>query len=172
MAMQTTRVANPEMAAAWDGPDGEHWATHTTHYERASMRHWDRLVSTVVVPATASVVDIGCGTGRSTRDLARIVTSGEVLGLDLSSRMLQHGREAAAAEGLTNVRFEQGDAQVHPFEPTRYDVATSVFGSMFFGDPVAAFRNIRTALRPGATLAPHLARAGPQRVAVRPANGT
>ena len=151
--MMAMRVANEQMAAAWDGPDGEHWATHATHYERASLRHWDRLVETVSIPITASVADVGCGTGRSTRDLARIATEGQVLGLDLSSRMLERGREVAAAEGLTNVSFEQGDAQVHPFQPAAFELVTSVFGAMFFGDPVAAFSNLRTGLRPGATLA-------------------
>lgn len=148
-----TRVANPEMAAAWDGADGDHWTAYADHYERASMRHWQRLVDEVPTAATASAIDVGCGTGRSTRDLARIATAGRVVGVDLSSRMLEHGRATAAAEGLTNVTFEQGDAQVHPFAPAAADLATSAFGAMFFGDPVAAFRNIRSGLRPGATLA-------------------
>jgi SAM-dependent methyltransferase len=76
-----------------------------------------------------------------------------VLGVDLSSRMLEHARAMATAEGLGNVTFEQGDAQVHPFSPAAGDLATSAFGAMFFGDPVAAFCNIRSGLRPGATLA-------------------
>jgi len=151
--METTGVANPEMAAAWDGPEGDHWATHAGYYEQASTRHWDRFVGAVPIPTTASVIDVGCGTGRSTRDLARIATAGEVLGLDLSSRMLERGREVAAAEGLSNITFEQGDAQVYPFRPQSADLVTSVFGAMFFGDPVAAFRNIRAGLRPGGRLA-------------------
>ena len=47
----------------------------------------------------------------------------------------------------------QGDAQVHPFEAAAFDVVLSRFGGMFFGDPVAAFANIGTALRPGGRLA-------------------
>ena len=148
-----TRVANPEMAAAWDGADGDHWTAYADHYEQVSLRHWQRLVDAVPIAATASVIDVGCGTGRSTRDLARIATAGKVVGIDLSSRMLEHGRATAAAEGLDNITFEQGDAQVHPFAPAAADLATSAFGAMFFGDPVAAFSNIRSGLRPGATLA-------------------
>ncbi len=144
---------NPEMAAAWDGPDGDHWTTHSDHYEQATMRHWGRFVEAVPIPASASVIDVGCGTGRSSRDLARIATDGDVLGVDLSARMLERARAQAAAEGLSNVRFEQGDAQVHRFPPGAADLAVSVFGSMFFGEPVAAVTNIRTGLRPGATLA-------------------
>jgi SAM-dependent methyltransferase len=148
-----TRVANTAMAAAWDGADGDHWTTYADHYERASLRHWQRLVEAVPIAATASAIDVGCGTGRSTRDLARIVTAGSVVGIDLSSRMLEHGRAAAAAEGLDNITFEQGDAEVYPFAPAAADLATSVFGAMFFGDPDAAFRNIRKGFRPGGTLA-------------------
>lgn len=148
-----TRVANAEMAAAWDGAEGDHWTAYADHYERVSLRHWQRLVDAVQIAATASAIDVGCGNGRSTRDLARIATAGRVVGIDLSSRMLEHGRETAAAEGLDNVTFEQGDAQVHPFAPAAADLATSAFGAMFFGDPVTAFRNIRKGLRPGATLA-------------------
>ena len=151
--MATTGEPNPEMAAAWDGPEGDHWTTYADHYEQATLRHWGRFVDAVPIPATASVIDVGCGTGRATRDLARIATDGDVLGIDLSARMLERGREQAAAEGLDNVRFEQGDAQVHPFRPAAADLAVSVFGSMFFADPVAAFTNIRGGLRPGATLA-------------------
>jgi hypothetical protein len=66
---------------------------------------------------------------------ARIATAGRVVGIDLSSRMLEHGRTTAAAEGLGNVTFEQGDAQVHPFAPAAADLATSAFGAMFFADP-------------------------------------
>ena len=67
--------------------------------------------------------------------------------------MLGHAREAAKAEGVTNVSFEQGDAQVHPFPPAAFDVAVSSFGAMFFSDPVAAFTNIGQGLRPGGQLA-------------------
>lgn len=149
----TTPVANLEMAEAWDGPEGDHWALCADHYERVSWRHNERLLEQVGFAPDASVLDVGCGTGRSTRDIARIASRGDVLGIDLSSRMLQHARKSAEAEGLTNARFEQGDAQVHPLAVGAYDVAVSVFGAMFFNDPVAAFTNIRAAVRPGGFVA-------------------
>ena len=151
--MTATHVANEEMAAAWDGPEGEHWTAYADKYERVGSRHWQRLLDRVQVASDAVVLDIGCGTGGSTRNLARIATEGSVLGIDLSSRMLRHAADQARAEGLDNVRFDRGDAQVHAFDSQAYDVAISVFGAMFFDDPVAAFTNIRTGLRPGATLA-------------------
>ena len=66
--------------------------------------------------------------------------------------MLEHARRRAAEEGLANVAFAQADAQVHAFEPTSFDVAISRTSAMFFGDHVAAFRNIGRAMRPGGRL--------------------
>jgi SAM-dependent methyltransferase len=146
-------IANTEMAAAWDGPEGEHWTRHAERYERATRSHWQRLLDAVPIRADDDVVDIGCGTGRSTREAGRIAASGSALGVDLSSRMLAYAREAAEREGLGNVRFQQGDAQVFPFPDSAFDIAVSTFGAMFFADPTAAFTNIARALRPGGRLA-------------------
>lgn len=145
-------VANVEMARAWDGEEGARWAEHAERYEAAGDRQWRALVDTGLISAADAVLDIGCGTGKSTRDVARLAASGSALGVDLSARMLERARERAAAEGVTNVAFLQADAQVHPFEAGAFDVAVSSFGAMFFADPVAAFANVARALRPGAGL--------------------
>jgi SAM-dependent methyltransferase len=75
-----------------------------------------------------------------------------VLGIDLSVRMLEVARRLADDEGLENTTFVHGDAQVHPFEPGSFDVATSRFGAMFFADATAAFANIGAALARGGRL--------------------
>ena len=146
-------VANVEMAAAWDGEEGERWTEYADRYEAAGRRIWPVFVDSRPIRDGDDVLDIGCGTGRSTRDAARLTPSGRVLGVDLSARMLDLARRRSAEEGLTNVRFEQADAQVHPFEAEAFDVAISAFGAMFFGDPVGAFGNIARSLRPGGRLA-------------------
>lgn len=148
-----TAAGNAEMAAAWDGDEGDHWAEHAAIYEGANARFMAVLLDAVDVGATGSALDIGCGTGATARAIGRRAPDGSVLGVDLSAQMLAVGRAAAAAEGLHHVTFEQADAQVHPFEPATFDVAISSFGAMFFADPVAAFANIRSGMRPGATLA-------------------
>ncbi len=66
--------------------------------------------------------------------------------------MLDYARRRAIDEGVTNVTFEQADAQIHPFEPGSFDVAISRTAAMFFGDHVAAFTNIGRALRSGGRL--------------------
>jgi len=146
-------IANVEMAAAWDGAEGDHWAAHADRYEAAAPGYWEALLRAVPIGPDQTIVDIGCGTGRSTRDLARWVPSGSVLGVDLSAKMLELARIVADAEGLTNITFEQADVQVHPFAEAAFDLAVSAFGAMFFADPVGAFANIRRSLRPGGGLA-------------------
>jgi SAM-dependent methyltransferase len=97
------------------------------------------------------VVDLGCGSGRTTLELAsRVGPDGEVLGVDIAAEMLARGRERAAGAG--NIEFLHADVQVHDLGQARFDAAYSRFGVMFFTDPVAAFANVRTALRPGGML--------------------
>ncbi|NEA63952.1 class I SAM-dependent methyltransferase [Streptomyces sp. SID12488] len=98
------------------------------------------------------VLDIGCGTGQSTREAARATITGSAVGVDLSAPMLERARRLSDEQGLTNITYEQADAQVHRFPPTHFDLCISRFGTMFFTDPVAAFTNIGRALRPGARL--------------------
>ncbi len=99
------------------------------------------------------VVDLGCGSGRTTLELAaRVGPGGEAVGVDISAGMLARARERAARSGTGNVEFVYADVQVHELGEARFDAAHSRFGVMFFADPVAAFANIRKALRPGAVL--------------------
>jgi ubiquinone/menaquinone biosynthesis C-methylase UbiE len=146
-------VANTEQAGAWDGHEGDVWTDHADRYDRAGQRIWRRVLEAHPVRSADRVLDVGCGTGRPTRDMARLALDGEVTGIDLSTRMLELARKRAADEGLANVTFVQGDAQVFPFDADAFDLAVSSFGAMFFNDPVAAFGNIGVGLRQGGTLA-------------------
>jgi len=148
-----SRIANVEMAAAWDGDEGAAWARDWDRYDRGFRRYHERLLDAAAISDGERVLDIGCGNGESTRDAARAAPGGEALGVDLSSGMIERARSLADAEGLANVRFEQGDAQVHPFEADAHDLALSRFGAMFFADPHAAFTNIARTLRPDGRLA-------------------
>jgi len=103
-------------------------------------------------PATGErVLDVGCGCGQTTVQLAeRVGPQGSVFGVDISAPMLERARARAAAHA--NVRFANADAQTHDFHE-RFDLAFSRFGVMFFADPGAAFANVRRALRPGGRVA-------------------
>jgi SAM-dependent methyltransferase len=99
------------------------------------------------------VIDLGCGCGATTLDLARRVgPTGGVVGIDVSSPMLAAAERRARAAGLSNASFWNADAQIHPFFPGWFDVVFSRFGVMFFVDPTRAFANLRRALRPGGRL--------------------
>jgi ubiquinone/menaquinone biosynthesis C-methylase UbiE len=102
--------------------------------------------------AGATALDVGCGWGDTALELARKVgPRGSVLGLDCCDAFLEKGRRDAAAAGLGNVRFVAADVQTYRFHP-EFDFCFSRFGMMFFSNPVAAMRNIRSALKPGGRL--------------------
>ena len=121
-------------------------------YDAELRAHHEHLRAAYGISPGDEVLDIGCGTGLTTREAARDAAPGSVVGVDVSERMLERARHVTAAERLDNVRYELGDAQVHRFDPAGFDVAISRFGTMFFSDPAAAFANIAAALRPGAGL--------------------
>jgi SAM-dependent methyltransferase len=144
--------SNIDQLRAWDGNEGEYWADNAEDFDRGVATYHDRLLATAAIGERDHVLDVGCGTGQTTRDAARAAANGSALGVDLSSRMLDYARRRATREGVTNVTFAQADAQIHAFEPGAYDVAISRTAAMFFGDHVAAFRNIGCALRAGGRL--------------------
>jgi SAM-dependent methyltransferase len=131
---------------------GEHRVMHAALLDDEIRPHNERFRAAARVGPGDRVLDIGCGTGQSTREAARAAASGSVLGVDLSAPAIKLARELTAGEGLSNVSYLRADAQVHPFPAGHFDVCISRFGTMFFADPVAAFANIGTALRPGGRL--------------------
>jgi SAM-dependent methyltransferase len=119
----------------------------------AELRRYDEVLRRACgIQFRDHVLDIGCGTGQTTRQAALTAQAGSALGVDVSAPAIERARELARAEGLRNIAFERADAQVHRFPHERFDVAISRFGTMFFGDPAAAFANIGRALRPAGRL--------------------
>jgi SAM-dependent methyltransferase len=155
MSDMPVRVAptNTAQLTAWDGNEGEYWAAHADDYDVAVAGYHQALLELAAVGRSDKILDIGCGSGQTTRDAARIAVAGSALGVDLSSSMLDVARARAEHEGVRNVTFQQADAQVHSFELATFDVAISRTGTMFFGDPPAAYANIARALRPGGRVA-------------------
>ena len=128
------------------------WAEVREPLERQLAPLGRRALTALAPRPGESVLDIGCGGGETTLDLARAVApDGAVVGIDLSAAVLAFARRTA--EGWERVRFVQADAQLFPFEPAAFDAAFSRFGVMFFTDPIAAFTNIRRSLRPKGRLA-------------------
>src|SRR3954447_1190853 len=122
-------------------------ATIPSGYDAELQRHNQVLRRAGGVQLLDHIVDIGCGTGLTTREAARTAPAGSALGVDISAVAIERARELARAERLDNVSFEHANAEDHRFAPESFDLAISRFGTLFFDEPVAAFVNIRRALR-------------------------
>jgi SAM-dependent methyltransferase len=143
---------NAEQARAWDGEEGAYWAAHAERFDRAVAAYQHDFLTAAAIHRGDRVLDIGCGTGQTTREVARVAVGGSALGVDLSAEMIAVARRRADDQGIRNAAFHQGDAQVYPFPAALFDAAISRTGTMFFGDPIAAFTNVARALRPGGQL--------------------
>ncbi|MGV0742903.1 class I SAM-dependent methyltransferase [Mycolicibacterium sp. XJ870] len=146
-------VVNVHQDEVWNGVDGVHWADHFERYDAMAQGFDRELLVGAALTEASDVLDIGCGTGQTTRLAARQSRRGRVVGVDLSAPMLECARRLATEEGITNLSFVRADAQVHSFPRDHFDVAISRAGVMFFADPVAAFVNILDTIRPGGRVA-------------------
>jgi SAM-dependent methyltransferase len=145
--------SNRGQLEAWDGDEGGYWAAHADYFDRSIALYHAPFLDAPAIGGTDRVLDIGCGNGQTTLDAASRAAAGNVVGVDLSSRMLDVARRRAEKRGISNVEFLQVDAQTHAFEPESFDVAIGRTSAMFFGDHAAAFSNIGHALTPEGRLA-------------------
>ncbi|MFF5265248.1 class I SAM-dependent methyltransferase [Actinomadura viridis] len=153
-------LVNVQQAEAWNGWEGAVWADNAPRYDAMMGGFNEPLLALAAIAEGDDVLDIGCGTGQITLLAARRAARARAVGVDISEPMLTRARADAAEQGVANVRFEQADAEVHPFEEEAFDIAVSRGGVMFFSDPVAAFANIARALRPTGRLVFIVPRAG------------
>ncbi len=144
--------SNAAQLAAWDGQDGSYWAARADRFDEGVAAYLEPFFVAAAIEPEDYVLDIGCGSGQMTREAGRRASIGSALGVDLSARQIEVAEQLAAARSLPNVRFLQADAQIYPLPQQSFDISISRHGAMFFGDPVAAFRNIHRALRPGGRL--------------------
>ncbi|WP_199039408.1 methyltransferase domain-containing protein [Glycomyces salinus] len=103
--------------------------------------------------STDRILDIGCGPGTITADLAAIANEGHVTGVDYAPGILDQAAEVAAERGLTNVEFERADVHSLRFEDDAFDVVHAHQVLQHVGDPVQALREMRRVTRPGGVVA-------------------
>lgn len=143
---------NAQQIEYWNEISGARWVEMNDVIDAQLVPIGEAALARADVAPGQRVLDIGCGCGQTTLQLAeRVGPTGEVVGLDISAVMLDRARERALEAGLENVRFLDADAQTASFDGD-FDLVFSRFGVMFFASPEAAFRNILTALRPGGRL--------------------
>lgn len=141
-------AVNSDMAEYWNDRAGPNWVRYQRQLDGQIHALGEVVMDRATLQPGQQVLDIGCGCGDSALGLARRVNpGGSVQGVDISAPMLDHARQRAALEPALNLRFDKADAQTHKFPPAAFDHAFSRFGVMFFDDPVAAFGNIRSALK-------------------------
>jgi SAM-dependent methyltransferase len=146
-------AVNAEQIRYWNEIAGPKWVALQALID-AQIRPLGRLAMerAGLVPG-GRVLDVGCGCGDSTVELARrVAPGGAATGIDVSAAMLERARAVARAQGV-EARFDLADAQTHAFAPGAVDAVYSRFGVMFFADATAAFANLARALRPGGRLA-------------------
>jgi len=147
----TAAAFNKEQHDRWNGTDGEYWVQQQARLDRTLTPVLGPLLEFAAPRAGSTVVDVGCGCGATTIEFARAVgPSGHVVGLDVSQPMLALATERLRPFPNTSCRL--GDAGSLPLDDLRAELIVSRFGVMFFGDPAAAFANLRTALIPGGRL--------------------
>ena len=150
--MSDPAETNADQLAFWNGPGGQVWVERQAHTDATLALVSAALLARAAPRPGERVLDVGCGCGALTLELARAVgPTGHVAGLDISAPMLAEARARARAAGLQNVAWLQADAASAALEG--FDLLISSFGLMFFGDPVAAFAHLRRAARPNARAA-------------------
>ena len=149
VAKSTAELA-AEQAAHWNGPGGQGWLRAQARLDHSLVEIGRRVLALADAQPGEKAIDVGCGPGGTTAALAQSVGSGgHVLGVDISQPLI----DAALTRRLSNATFVVADAGTYPFDAAAADLVFSRFGVMFFADPVAAFTNLRRALKPSGRLA-------------------
>jgi ubiquinone/menaquinone biosynthesis C-methylase UbiE len=145
-------LANEEAVRAWDTVLYERWKLNRKVFVGALDGVTGDLFEMYPPPEGARCIDIGCGFGETTQQMAAMVgAAGFALGSDSSPRFIEDARREAAEAGVDNVEFECADAQTATWEP-QFDYAFSRMGTQFFAAPVPAMRAVRGALKAGGVL--------------------
>jgi ubiquinone/menaquinone biosynthesis C-methylase UbiE len=143
---------NAEAIQAWDGPLYDRFVRFRHIVTTGLGAHGDAALRLVPPQEGQRVLDVGCGFGDTTQQIAELVgPQGEAAGVDAAERFIETATAEAAEAGVANARFFVADVQTDPLGGP-YDIAFSRMGTMFFVSPVAALRNVCRSLVPGGRL--------------------
>jgi len=147
--MATDSAANVE---AWNTVLFEKWCRYKHLITMGMSRHGEAALDRHPAPPGGHVLDVGCGFGDTTLEIARRVgPAGRATGVDCAENFVEASRRAAREGAVANADFFAADVQTDPLQGP-YDAVFSRFGTMFFNFPGAALRNLHRALVPGGEL--------------------
>lgn len=152
--MEVTKVTagNAEAVEAWDGVLFDRFTQYRKVLVDGLGAHGNEALRLFPPQPGQRVLDIGCGFGDTTQQIAALVApGGEAVGVDASARFIETAKEETAAAGVQNCSFAVADVEAS-VPGDGYDRAFSRMGTMFFANPVAALRNIRESMVPGGLL--------------------
>jgi SAM-dependent methyltransferase len=145
---------NAEQITYWNEAAAPKWIRYQRELDTQLRSLGERTIDRAAVGAGERVLDVGCGCGATTMELARRVgPDGRVVGLAISTPMLEQAAARVREAGLRNVELRNADAETCELPAEDFDVVISRFGVMFFADPARAFTNVRRALRRNGRLA-------------------
>jgi len=131
----------------WSGAGGDVWVDKQREMDIMLNPLGERAIQGLDLSGEIKILDIGCGCGATTLEIAKAVTQGEVIGVDISEPMLERATKTASDMMLNNTSFQVKDVQVDEMPRSYFDIAFSRFGVMFFEDPFEAFKNINHSLK-------------------------
>jgi SAM-dependent methyltransferase len=136
----TTTSTNPNQAL-WEKGD-------FTRIADSMRESGEALVKSLGVTKGLRVLDLGCGDGTTALPGARL--GADVLGVDIARNLVEAGNRRAAEHGLTNLKFQQGDAcDLHDLDAKSFDLVVSIFGAMFAPKPFDVAKEMVRVTRPG-----------------------
>jgi SAM-dependent methyltransferase len=138
--MTTNQVANPNQAL-WEKGD-------FTRIAESMRESGEALVKSIGVTKGLKVLDLGCGDGTTALPEAKL--GADVLGVDIARNLVEAGNKRAKEQGLTNLKFQQGDASdLEELEDQSFDLVVSIFGAMFAPKPFDVAKEMVRVTRPG-----------------------
>lgn len=137
----------------WDGEGGRRWLAHIDRFESTIHPVGEALIEKARFRPGERVVDVGCGGGVNSLQIARLVApGGKVLGIDIAHVLIELAEKRAWEQGVENVEFYCADAANAQLPMTGFDRLFARFGVMFFRDTTGAFAHMRGWLRPGGSI--------------------
>ena len=151
--LAATDEVNRTQREYWANDGPRQYQEHGDRFEAMAAPFGQAMLDAARLQPGERVLDVGCGHATTTIEAAeRVAPAGRVVGVDISTTMLQPARQRVAAAGLDNIELLEADAQLHAFDPGSFDAVISRFGTMFFENPEMAFANLARALHPGGRL--------------------